>query len=158
MAFPALAPPITAVAASLNLSREQARVIQDCVRNYSTPDFEFFKVLGWIIFRITNAVMALFGMSDWQLAKDVIYEVAYQRAVQSGNISINPQNAREARVREDLIGLIQNAASECLRFCYLVHNEEITSMRQFLARYGDDYIASWEQLRIVLNSHGNGTL
>ena len=51
--------------------------IFNCVSRYATPSTCGEKV-NWVIYRIWNAVKSLFGMSDWQVAKDQLGKLAIQ--------------------------------------------------------------------------------
>lgn len=73
----------------MHLESADANQIKSCISKY-TPPTAFGEKLKWFAFRVKQAVLSLFGQSQWQKAQNLIRDNAMKLAVEVGALEAKP--------------------------------------------------------------------
>lgn len=60
------------------LAPEQEETVATYIVKYGEPKGPCFEKIAWLAYRIWNAIKALFGMSDWQMAMTLVKKKVYE--------------------------------------------------------------------------------
>src|ERR1700722_2026191 len=97
----------------MELTPEISDLARDCVLNYSMPD-DCSGIIAWIIFRVVNAVKAIFGVSDWQMARNAVQSNTLAKAYERGLIEARPHDPVEIRLKARVIEFVGRTAEDFL--------------------------------------------
>ena len=118
---------------SMCLTEEDQTVIRDCIISYETPA-SFCDALRWIIYRITNAIKAIFGVSDWQTAKATIYDRAIEMTLDQGLLQSNPETDKEIDIKERTLEALVKGTGSLLTACFTAHQQNLRLTAQLKAK------------------------
>ncbi len=76
-----------------------------------------------MIYRIWNAIKAIFGVSDWQIAHQTVQNNSLEAAYNGNLIDRNPQNNVRLRLRNEVVAFTARTAEDFLTQCLTMQEE-----------------------------------
>jgi len=111
--------------AAMHLRQDQVSQVRATITKYAIPEGLCAK-LGWGIYRIINFIKAIFGCSDWQIAKKIIQA----RAIDLLDVSFVKNSEQTLDQQFDVFqrrvkAITDLLASELLRLCLGINEGKI---------------------------------
>ena len=123
MSLDALSPANQDYFREMELAPERSReLVRDCILNYTMPD-ECCGIITWIIFRVVNAVKAIFGISDWQMAVETVKNNTILRAYHKNIIAAEPPDDAQKAIKAQLVEHFKGHAERFLNTCLCLQEE-----------------------------------
>jgi hypothetical protein len=150
----------------MQLTPERYQPVEECILRYSIPNDDCWVIMNWIVFRIFNLVKAIFGASEWQLARSCVSENMLEKLYAKGVLERGiPEDSKEKIVKMKVVALTERFAEDFLDFCLSAQNEASTTddeLRAAMEKIGtENKIKDIEEMllkiRSKINSMANGT-
>lgn len=119
---------------AMHLSSNDQAIVRKNISRYSQPPTNL-KTIGWLIYRIGNAIKSIFGKSDWQQTKKIVFNnsvvLAKARVMELTDEQCLTNSQKE--LRKEFYSCLEITVDGLLSNCLLANDNNLTddgSIRQ----------------------------